>query len=148
MHAGLSKDVDAEGFRSYRRPEGKSGGHGVGWSEIPRYSFRLPDGWEETPVSIADLGGTEVAGRLLCSPCTPFRFSPPQSERSSSTWPLSTSGPNPSHPEPLHPACQPACRQSRCRLTAGSVQIDMWYVDPQQGDVLPVEVPVCGTVGG
>jgi hypothetical protein len=59
----LSKDVDAEGFRSYRRPEGKSGGHGVGWSEIPRYSFRLPDGWEETPVSIADLGGTEVAAR-------------------------------------------------------------------------------------
>jgi hypothetical protein len=57
---GLSKDVDAEGFRSYRRPEGKSGGHGVGWSEIPRYSFRLPDGWEETPVSIADLGGTEI----------------------------------------------------------------------------------------
>jgi hypothetical protein len=63
IHAGLSKDVDAEGFRSYRRPEGKSGGHGVGWSEIPRYSFRLPDGWEETPVSIADLGGTEVASR-------------------------------------------------------------------------------------
>lgn len=60
MSAGLSKEVDAEGFRSYQRPEGKSGGHGVGWSEIPRYSFKLPDGWEETPVSIADLGGTEV----------------------------------------------------------------------------------------
>lgn len=42
------------------RPEGKSGGHGVGWSEVPRYSFKVPAGWEETPVSIADLGGTEV----------------------------------------------------------------------------------------
>lgn len=63
--AGLSKEVDAEGFRQYQRPEGKSGGHGVGWSEIPRYSFRLPDGWEETPVSIADLGGTEVEHQSL-----------------------------------------------------------------------------------
>lgn len=42
------------------RPEGKSGGHGVGWSEVPRYEFKIPAGWEETPVSIADLGGTEV----------------------------------------------------------------------------------------
>lgn len=58
--------MDAEGFRSYQRPEGKSGGHGVGWSEIPRYSFRLPDGWEETPVSIADLGGTEVCSPFEC----------------------------------------------------------------------------------
>ena len=32
----------------------------MGWSEIQRYSFRVPPGWEETPVSIADLGGTEI----------------------------------------------------------------------------------------
>eukprot|EP00887_Chlorella_sp_A99_P000195 scaffold13.g195.t1 len=51
---------DAEGYYTYQRPEGKSGGHGVGWSEIPRYSFRVPVGWEEVPVSIADLGGTEI----------------------------------------------------------------------------------------
>lgn len=57
---GLSKEKDAEGFRFYRRPEGKSGGHGVGWSEIPQYTFRVPDGWKEVPVSIADLGGTEI----------------------------------------------------------------------------------------
>lgn len=56
--------MDAGGFRQYVRPEGKSGGHGVGWSEIPRYKFKIPDGWEETPVSIADLGGTEVL--LFC----------------------------------------------------------------------------------
>lgn len=53
--SGLS-DVAEDGYRTYKRPEGKSGGHGVGWSEIPQYSFRVPDGWEETPVSIADLG--------------------------------------------------------------------------------------------
>ena len=37
-----------------------AGGHGVGWSEIQRYSFKVPKNWEETPVSIADLGGTEI----------------------------------------------------------------------------------------
>ncbi|GAB4820194.1 hypothetical protein N2152v2_007240 [Parachlorella kessleri] len=51
---------DAQGFLTYTRPEGKSGGHGVGWSEVPRYSFQVPAGWEEVPVSIADLGGTEI----------------------------------------------------------------------------------------
>ncbi|GLI69547.1 hypothetical protein VaNZ11_014098 [Volvox africanus] len=57
---GLSKEPDQEGFYMYVRPEGKSGGHGVGWSEIPPYKFRVPKGWEEIPVSIADLGGTEI----------------------------------------------------------------------------------------
>jgi hypothetical protein len=51
---------DADGYYLYQRPEGKSGGHGIGWSELPRYSFKVPVGWEETPVSIADLGGTEI----------------------------------------------------------------------------------------
>lgn len=57
---GLSTTPDEEGFFTYIRPEGKSGGHGVGWSEIPPYSFRVPEGWTEEPVSIADLGGTEI----------------------------------------------------------------------------------------
>ena len=61
LSAGVSATADADGFLQYQRPEGKSGGHGVGWSEIPRYSFRVPQGWEETPVSIADLGGTEAS---------------------------------------------------------------------------------------
>lgn len=108
---GLSKEKDEAGFHTYRRPEGKSGGHGVGWSEIPVYTFKVwqclthigglaqntkaacsvilmqkhvlderihfnkkeikttwswqvPDGWKEVPVSIADLGGTEVG--FLC----------------------------------------------------------------------------------
>jgi len=56
---GLS-EVDSDGFCKYTRPEGKSGGHGVGWSEIPPYSFKVPDGWDEKPTSIADLGGAEV----------------------------------------------------------------------------------------
>eukprot|EP01025_Chloroclados_australasicus_P044348 TRINITY_DN4806_c0_g1_i1.p1 TRINITY_DN4806_c0_g1~~TRINITY_DN4806_c0_g1_i1.p1 ORF type:complete len:268 (-),score=7.47 TRINITY_DN4806_c0_g1_i1:361-1164(-) len=57
---GLVADPDYDGFSIYTRPEGKSGGHGVGWSEIPRYSFRIPNDWQESPVSIADLGGTEI----------------------------------------------------------------------------------------
>ncbi|GIL74915.1 hypothetical protein Vretifemale_4777 [Volvox reticuliferus] len=57
---GLSKEPDEEGFYMYVRPEGKSGGHGVGWSEIPPYKFKVPKGWDEIPVSIADLGGTEI----------------------------------------------------------------------------------------
>lgn len=52
------------GFLRYTRPEGKQGGHGVGWSEIPPYTFLLPEGWEETAVSIADLGGTELDARF------------------------------------------------------------------------------------
>lgn len=54
------KPSDVPGYQQYRRPEGKQGGHGVGWSEIPPYSFLVPDDWEEIPVSIADLGGTEL----------------------------------------------------------------------------------------
>lgn len=56
---GLS-EPDKNGWRTYRRPDDKSGGHGVGWSPIIPYSFKVPDGWDEVPVSIADLGGTEI----------------------------------------------------------------------------------------
>ncbi|CAM6093617.1 unnamed protein product [Calypogeia fissa] len=56
---GLS-DPDGEGLRTYRRPDAKSGGHGVGWSPMIPYSFKVPTDWEEIPVSIADLGGTEI----------------------------------------------------------------------------------------
>ncbi|WCJ43431.1 Mog1/PsbP/DUF1795-like photosystem II reaction center PsbP family protein [Euphorbia peplus] len=56
---GLS-EPDQQGWRTYRRPDEKSGGHGVGWSPIIPYSFKVPQEWEEVPVSIADLGGTEI----------------------------------------------------------------------------------------
>ncbi|KAK9832843.1 hypothetical protein WJX81_006562 [Elliptochloris bilobata] len=61
---GTSSRKNDEGYLTYMRPEGKSGGHGVGWSEIPRYAFDVPEGWTETPVSIADLGGTEIDVRF------------------------------------------------------------------------------------
>jgi len=48
------------GWRTYRRPDEKSGGHGVGWSPIIPYAFSVPQDWNEVPVSIADLGGTEI----------------------------------------------------------------------------------------
>lgn len=54
------KGPGEDGLYTYTRPEGKSGGHGTGWTEIPRYSFKVPAGWKENPVSIADLGGTEI----------------------------------------------------------------------------------------
>ncbi|KAM1105490.1 hypothetical protein ACFX13_002503 [Malus domestica] len=56
---GLS-EPDEQGWRTYRRPDEKSGGHGVGWSPIIPYLFSVPQDWEEVPVSIADLGGTEI----------------------------------------------------------------------------------------
>ncbi|XP_051129593.1 psbP domain-containing protein 4, chloroplastic [Andrographis paniculata] len=56
---GLS-EPDEQGWRTYRRPDDKSGGHGVGWSPIIPYQFSVPDEWDELPVSIADLGGTEI----------------------------------------------------------------------------------------
>ncbi|KAI5077039.1 hypothetical protein GOP47_0009104 [Adiantum capillus-veneris] len=61
---GLSAP-DESGIRTYRRPDAKSGGHGVGWSPIIPYTFRVPEDWEEVPVSIADLGGTEIDLRFL-----------------------------------------------------------------------------------
>jgi hypothetical protein len=64
---GLSAP-DVNGLRTYRRPDAKSGGHGVGWSPITPYTFKVPQDWEEVPVSIADLGGTEID----------LRFSSPQ----------------------------------------------------------------------
>uniref|UniRef100_A0A0F7GXK7 Photosystem II reaction center PsbP family protein n=1 Tax=Erodium gruinum TaxID=337380 RepID=A0A0F7GXK7_9ROSI len=63
---GLS-EPDEQGWRTYRRPDGKSGGHGVGWSPIIPYSFSVPPEWEEVPVSIADLGGTEIDLRFANS---------------------------------------------------------------------------------
>ncbi|CAA7013468.1 unnamed protein product [Microthlaspi erraticum] len=56
---GLS-EPDDKGWRTYRRPDEKSGGHGVGWSPIIPYAFSVPQDWNEVPVSIADLGGTEI----------------------------------------------------------------------------------------
>ena len=60
---GLSP-TDTNGIRRYYRPEGKSGGHGVGWTEITPYTFDVYEGWEEVPVSIADPGGTEIDARF------------------------------------------------------------------------------------
>lgn len=79
---GLS-EPDEEGWRTYRRPDEKSGGHGVGWSPIIPYTFSVPPGWEEVPVSIADLGGTEIdlrfanskEGRLFVIVAPVLRFS-------------------------------------------------------------------------
>ncbi|XP_075479688.1 psbP domain-containing protein 4, chloroplastic [Primulina tabacum] len=56
---GLS-EPDKNGWRTYQRPDEKSGGHGVGWSPIIPYAFSVPQDWDEVPVSIADLGGTEI----------------------------------------------------------------------------------------
>lgn len=60
---GFSR-ADDEGFRLYSRPEGKSGGHGVGWSEITPYIFRATESWKEAPVSIADPAGTEIDAKF------------------------------------------------------------------------------------
>ncbi|XP_057490481.1 psbP domain-containing protein 4, chloroplastic isoform X2 [Actinidia eriantha] len=63
---GLS-EPDEQGWRTYRRPDEKSGGHGVGWSPIIPYAFSVPQDWQEVPVSIADLGGTEIDLRFASS---------------------------------------------------------------------------------
>ncbi|OUS42097.1 hypothetical protein BE221DRAFT_64520, partial [Ostreococcus tauri] len=60
---GLSQ-VDSTGERVYLRPRGKSGGHGVGWSEITPYKFTTCAGWDEKPVSIADPDGTEIDAKF------------------------------------------------------------------------------------
>lgn len=75
--------MNKTGWRTYRRPDEKSGGHGVGWSPIIPYAFSVPQEWEEVPVSIADLGGTEIdlrfgsskEGRLFVIVAPVLRFS-------------------------------------------------------------------------
>lgn len=42
---------DENGVRTYHRPEAKSGGHGVGWSPMIPYSFKVPPEWEEILVA-------------------------------------------------------------------------------------------------
>ena len=59
-HAGVSGPPDEEGFLTYQRPEGKSGGHGVGWSEIPRYKFKVGHG----PKACLT-GGSQLCGHLI-----------------------------------------------------------------------------------
>ncbi|WRX30724.1 PsbP [Theobroma cacao] len=65
--ASAFKRCAQTGWRTYRRPDDKSGGHGVGWSPIIPYAFSVPQEWEEVPVSIADLGGTEIDLRFASS---------------------------------------------------------------------------------
>ena len=46
--AKLTRTTFAQtGWRTYRRPDEKSGGHGVGWSPIIPYVFSVPQDWEE-----------------------------------------------------------------------------------------------------
>jgi|TARA_X000000368_G_scaffold20033_1_gene15727 hypothetical protein len=56
--------VGSDGSMWYTRPEAKSGGHGIGWTDITPYSLKLREGWEEVAVSIADPGGTEIDTRF------------------------------------------------------------------------------------
>ncbi|XLT03147.1 hypothetical protein HN51_052498 [Arachis hypogaea] len=65
--AGRIPGLSEPDEKTYRRPDDKSGGHGVGWSPIIPYAFRVPEEWEEVPVSIADLGGTEIDLRFANS---------------------------------------------------------------------------------
>jgi hypothetical protein len=39
--------ISGAGLRTYRRPDAKSGGHGVGWSPMTPYTFKVPQDWEE-----------------------------------------------------------------------------------------------------
>ena len=39
--------VGSDGSMWYTRPEAKSGGHGIGWTDITPYSLKLREGWEE-----------------------------------------------------------------------------------------------------
>ena len=48
----------------YQRPEGKSGGHGVGWSEIPRYKFKAGP---QNPVAMRAQFGSSVHAIALAS---------------------------------------------------------------------------------
>ncbi|KAI3974612.1 hypothetical protein MKX01_029602 [Papaver californicum] len=90
---GLS-DPDEQGWRTYRRPDAKSGGHGVRWSPIIACTFSVPQGWEEvtnlvtfnfncSSINCTSWGGTEIdlrfsssqVGRLFVIVAPVLRFS-------------------------------------------------------------------------
>ncbi len=76
VHTGVAGPPDEEGYVMYQRPEGKSGGHGVGWSEIPRYKFKAGP---QNPVSLCARScqsrhSSQVSPEActvlrLCAPC-------------------------------------------------------------------------------
>ncbi|KAJ6685282.1 PSBP DOMAIN-CONTAINING PROTEIN 4 CHLOROPLASTIC [Salix purpurea] len=116
---GLS-EPDDQGWRTYRRPDDKSGGHGVGWSPIIPYLFSVPQGWEEVPVSIADLGGTEIdlrfgsskEGRLFVIVAPVLRFADNLGENAT----IEQIGP----PEKVINAFGPEVIGEKCRREAGN----------------------------
>ncbi|KAI7740143.1 hypothetical protein M8C21_018271 [Ambrosia artemisiifolia] len=66
---GLS-EPNEQGWRTYRRPDEKSGGHGVGWSPIIPYIFQVPDGWEEIDLRFSNTS----EGRLFVIVAPVLRF--------------------------------------------------------------------------
>ncbi|KAK1311192.1 hypothetical protein QJS10_CPA08g00632 [Acorus calamus] len=46
-------EIDQPGWRTYQRPDEKSGGHGVGWSPIIPYKFKVPQDWDDERRPIA-----------------------------------------------------------------------------------------------
>jgi hypothetical protein len=55
------------GWRTYRRPDDKSGGHGVGWSPIIPYLFSVPQGWEEVTFYSEELNARFLTSNLSLS---------------------------------------------------------------------------------
>ena len=118
----------------------------MGWSEIPRYAFDIPDGWQETPVSIADLGGTEVrlrptlfnlhavqwyiAASVDILVCTPVQaaFSPKALC--------------------IHESCHVSTCKACCMRNVGAVlQIDVRFASRDQGSLAVVVAPVLRFAG-
>ncbi|KAK1312406.1 hypothetical protein QJS10_CPA07g00362 [Acorus calamus] len=40
-------EIDQPGWRIYQRPDENSGGHGVGWSPIIPYKFKVSQDWDD-----------------------------------------------------------------------------------------------------
>ena len=60
------EDSDGDGWLVYTRPAKKEGNHGVGWSEPPQYSFKLPAGsqFSEIPTNVFDPSGSEIDAKF------------------------------------------------------------------------------------
>eukprot|EP00471_Norrisiella_sphaerica_P013031 CAMPEP_0184494114 /NCGR_PEP_ID=MMETSP0113_2-20130426/27842_1 /TAXON_ID=91329 /ORGANISM="Norrisiella sphaerica, Strain BC52" /LENGTH=255 /DNA_ID=CAMNT_0026879699 /DNA_START=128 /DNA_END=895 /DNA_ORIENTATION=- len=62
-------ELEADGFRLYKRPYGASASGGMraisqGKGAFPPYQFRIPGGWKQKPVSVADPSGPETDTRF------------------------------------------------------------------------------------
>ena len=116
----------------------------LGWTEIPTYSFRVPSGWDETPVSIADLGGTEVKPSIIGCACIKRCRSWPIQARHLQAWLNCATSNESGSAVPVKPNKRKSSVSftDHCLRSFFVLQIDVRFVNHDAGALQIVVAPV------